>query len=301
MDDFSYLVYIPSLKSKKRFLQLNNRTYKTIAKLIQNNDDNYLAKYLLTIVEDLCVDPINTDELTNLDILCISLAMRSICIGTSMKLVTESNKKNISFKVNLMDVLQQLSDIEYKVITITVDGITILADLPNMLIIKDITDFISTVKINGCKYNIRNVKTSTRRKILDMLPVSVLAKLKSSLEDNLDTQMTVIQKTNNSPKMTIDITSNSVFDFIKLIYTMSLDSFYTSYYILSTKLNFNLQYIEELAPIETEIYLNKYKEENEEIKKAADRAKSKGSEMMMPTPAPPADEGDSVIPGGFKF
>ena len=261
MDDFSYLVYIPSLKSKKRFLQLNNRTYKTIAKLIQNNDDNYLAKYLLTIVEDLCVDPINTDELTNLDILCISLAMRSICIGTSMKLVTESNKKNISFKVNLMDVLQQLSDIEYKVITITVDGITILADLPNMLIIKDITDFISTVKINGCKYNIRNVKTSTRRKILDMLPVSVLAKLKSSLEDNLDTQMTVIQKTNNSPKMTIDITSNSVFDFIKLIYTMSLDSFYTSYYILSTKLNFNLQ----------------------------------------PTPAPPADEGDSVIPGGFKF
>jgi hypothetical protein len=308
MDDFSYLVYIPSLKSKKRFLQLNNRTYKTIVKFIQNNDDIQLCIYLKTIIKKLCVDNINVSNLTNLDLLCVLLAIRVICIGSSLELLFDGQqKKPLSLKFDLSNILHRVSNIEYDTSIVKVDSIAVTVDLPRQLIINDTTDFISKIKIDGNTYNVNTYSSKDWEKIRNNLPVSILHKVSNKISNISSSKIIVSQKTENTPHIVIDITSNTVFDFVKLIYNSSLHSFYTHNYILSSKLNLTPQYIEDIIPIEIDIYINKYKEEIEASKKAMESSKGQFSNMEgMISPeandeVESIEDPESVIPGGFKF
>ena len=147
MDNFSYLVYIPSLNTKKRFIQLNNNKHISIVKFIQNKDV-YLAEYLVSMIEDMCIDNINVKNLTGLDLLCILLAIRNICIGTRLELTTDVNNEKSSLTLDLGDILKRVTDIKYKSTIIKIDNIHVTISIPRSLVIESHIDFISKIKIN---------------------------------------------------------------------------------------------------------------------------------------------------------
>ena len=291
MDNFNYSIYIPSLKSKKRFKQLNNRDHKTIAKFIENNDDEYLHVYFLDLINRLCIDSINISELTNQDIICILVAIRNICIGSSIELIHESEKGNVTIKLDITKTLNDISNITFNPEIITVDNIDVKPKLASNLLDIQLHDFIDTISIDSSIYKLQDIKPTLRKNILDLLPAKVYAGIEKQLSN---IQIVNVFNIDNTPKTTISLIDNSGFSFIKLIYTTSLQSMYDVYYLLATKLHFDLEYLDNCVPIEIEIFLNQYKSEQEAIKEAQ-------SQQSGPSITPGASPSQNAVPGGFKF
>ena len=299
MDNFSYLVYIPSLNTKKRFIQLNNNKHISIVKFIQNKDV-YLAEYLVSMIEDMCIDNINVKNLTGLDLLCILLAIRNICIGTRLELTTDVNNEKSSLTLDLGDILKRVTDIKTKSTTIKIDNIHVTIEIPRTLVIESYIDFISKIKINKSVYDMRSLSKSDKHKIADLLPGKVVTSMYSKIGD-LSSPITIVKGISTLPEMVIDVTTSSIFEFIKLIFDSNLSNFYTYYYLLASKMHLDLSYIDNITPIETEIYINKYKEEMEIAQKSIESESKSPAVGNIPAPSPGSESSGSMVPGGFKF
>ena len=295
MDNFNYSIYIPSLKRKSRFKQLNNKDYKTIVKFIENNDDLYLETYFKNLICSLSVDKIDIDRLTNQDIICILLGIRNVCIGSTLELIYEHPENgNVTVRLSVGEILHKITNIDCTLQDIEVDNISVKSELPNKLCNVEIYDFISHVSINKKSYNIKDVATGMKDSIIDLLPVQVVTSLRDQLNQ---IQEVVLFRVDNKPVSVFKLCNKSGFDLLKLVYSASLQGIYNKYYFLASKLNFDLYYIDNSTPIDIDIYLNQYAEEQEAIKSSQES--KKGVDM---TKAPvEASSPETAIPGGFKF
>ena len=304
MDGFSYLVYIPSLKCKKRFLQLDNITYKTIVKFIQNNDDEYLVLYLMKIIKDLCVDHIDTSKLLALDILSILLAIRVVCIGASLDLTIKgSDNKDVNLTVDLNELLNRVANFKYKKTRMKIDDITLTVTIPRQLIIRSDLDCIYSITVNNKTYNMHEFSDDDRDKMFNCLPATIFKQLSSKLRNATNNKkIIVLEGSDRMRDLVINLLSNDVFMYIKMLLNDSLDNIYTLYYVLASKLHFDLNYIDGIMPIESQIFINRYNDEIEQSNKSIEDSKQKENVGgMIPGPSAHEHEDEHAIPGGFKF
>ena len=303
IEKFKFGIYLPTIQEYGHFQELTSSHYLDIIKFIQNNDDDNLVTALQGLVDNLISDKSMIDKLSRIDMFCILLNLRIVCVGSSveLKIRCPKTKKPFNVPVDLYDILDSVTNYDIKYTEkIKVGKKCVITLVPPKSIQTHENDdivlnSISKITLNNIDYDPDEYTAEQKSEILDNLPGNALKKIVSHINRNHE-QYNIHAIKYKSPHdstsehVTYDLQlyNNSFFEFIKTIYNANLEEQYYLRYILSHRLGFNNDYIESRSPAEIDTYIGFYKQELEEQKKQNEKHAGGGQQgPMIPSATPP--------------
>lgn len=300
MSEFKFGIYIPSLQRTVYFGQLTNYMHKNILKFNQNNDMKGMTDYLLYIINQLGGD-IDIKSLNKIDIFCILLTIRIVCIAPTLELHMKCDVTGKEYKntIDLNDVLQMASDLTYTNHNyIDIDSnISIKLTIPHNIytgkgsMVDVIVDCINFIKIKDREYDLTRFELHERRRLIDILPGNTFMRAVEYANESQAKFDDFIILTDRSPHGNssdekihrLGLYDNSMFDFIKLTYSGHLSTHYQLIYTLTAKIGMDPVYIESITPAEANIYVKFKRDEVERENSARKKSASKNTGMSLPS------------------
>lgn len=292
---FQYKTYLPVSEQEVYSSQLTYREYFSLIKTIQNADSVKIDEALTNVMSRCTGDPDLVSTLTGIDRLALLINIRIMSISDHLELVISGQdtgeRKNV--KVDLYDVLDKLTNNEYvyTVKTRIAKGVSAILTVPSSLSLSTdklvIYDTIKSLNIGSQTFDFTEMSRHDRDGLLDELPASATAKLRSGVDKLNKFEVEVIKDVPGEPGgslLTIRLFDDSAFETLKLIYNSSLQDQYTLRYILSKRCNMSCEYLDELPPTDVNTYYALYKKELAEEKKAHEAANSRNSMQLPVTP-----------------
>ena len=298
--EFKFGIYIPSLQKTVYFAQLTNELHKNILKYHQNDDMDGLSDYFLYIISKLNND-IDTTSLNKIDIFCILLTIRIVCIAPTLELQMKCAETGKEYKniIDLNDVLQMASDLTYKsnkYVNIDKDiriKLTIpyafYTDMTSMVDV--IVDCISFIKVKGQEYDLTRLSPRRRRELIDILPGNTFMKAVTYANESQSKFEDFIILADKSPHHQdsaekihrLGLYDNSMFDFIKIVYSGNLSSYYHLIYTLATKAGMDPTYVEGITPAEANMYIKFKRDETERDAQAHKKRSNQSRGPSLPS------------------
>ena len=295
--NFHVPILVPSINKYINFRELLNKQYKVILKYSQNNDDINLERYFNYIIDELN-DDIKHVDINKIDKLCILLMIRAISIGSEIKLQLkcETTEKPYVGSIDLNNILEHICNFnilksrEVKVM----DNITITLGTPNRIynpiddILEMVSDTITDIYISGKRWELSSMNILEKREVINSLPgfaFNEVIQYAERYQKKLADLVIFTDKSPHDPDSTeheyrLRLHDNSMFEFLKTCYADNLRSYYDTIYTLCDSMNFSAEYIENITPIESSIFI-KYKQaelaRKEEAKKSSNSGPSIGS------------------------
>lgn len=306
---FTYPVYVPSVDRHINFRELLNKHYIAILKFLANEDDINLEQYFNKLINNLN-DEIDSSNLSKIDKFCIILSLRITCIGPelSLELTCSKTDQKYSGVIDLYNVLAMISKLglaKSKVVNMTKD-VKVHMNMPSSLYYDDtntqfdaITDVIQCIEINNTKHPVTDLSLTEKNQILDNLPgknFDKLLKYAASTQKNFSDLVVFKDKSPHDEEAEftdykLGLYDNSMFEMLKLCYRSHIASYYGSMFTLCDTMRFTAEYIENITPAESNIYISQKKQEIEQRKQAQNQKQNN------PTVGSPLDHGN--LPGSL--
>ena len=301
---FKFGIYLPTLSDYCHFTELSSSHYLDIIKFIQNGDNDRLAEILDSVVSELTDNIDILPLLTRIDIFCILLNLRIICIGSKieLKLRCPKTKKTFNVPVDLYDILDSVTNynIEYTNTISVAERCHVSLCIPRTLASRADEDIIlsciDTITLYDKAYNTSEYTVNEKEEILDRLPGNILTKIVEHItSSHAKYNVHAIKYRSPHDQMSEPVTydlqlyNNSFFEFIKTIYNANLEEQYYMRYILSHRMGFDLPYVESRTPAELDTYIGFYKQELEDQKK--EQEKNNSGNQVPPGPTLPQQPG----------
>lgn len=296
--NFTFQTYLPTQKRYLRFTQFSGSDHLTLGKYIQNNDIDCVLKEFEKLINNCCVESLDITKLSNIDLFCMLLNLRIMCISQTFdfeSVVTKENEKVKSKqKLDLYDILDKVTNhhVEY-IKDVDVEGkYKISLGIPKGFQVDDINtlivDVIDNIELMGMKYDMSNLTVDEKTQILDELPGDVLTLISTHIKQ-LDEQYKIKVfenvQTGNLSEIHLKLFDNSLFEFIKAMYNCNLQEQYYIRYIMVKRMGFTLRDVEDITPIDTQNYINLFREELEEERKAQEKQNEQSKPgISLPNP-----------------
>lgn len=281
---FKYPVYIPSLEKNILFRELHNNHYVVILKFLANKDNHNMELYLNSLIDQLN-DETTHDQLNKVDKLCVLLTTRIMCVGPELELTMTCGKTQQQYtgKINLNDVLQMVSDLQL-IKSRTFDlknNIKIHAGVPDSLYYSDdmdildiLTDTINGITVRDMYYNMSDMTIHQKNAVIDQvsgLNFSHIVQLANESQQSLRDLIVFEDKNPHDEQADVreyklGLYDNTMFDMITMCYSSNLNNYYMSIYTLCNTMGFSADYIQNITPVESNIYINQKKQEVEQQK-----------------------------------
>jgi hypothetical protein len=245
------------------FNELHNEEYLTILKYNRNKDVENLSSFL----EDLIISKSSQDyNFHRVDKLCILLTMYMVNVSPVVKLVgtCEETEQEYEISVDVAEVLNNLSNIDYKSPIVTYDNITIHLKQPQSLISTPITvkNMIDKISIDNNDYNISEATTNQFNQIIGHLPGRMFKYITDSIDEMNnkynDTNLLKIYSPYVDDPNIIDINVNlfddTIYELIRIIYGEDLNGFYELQFAMMHNYNFPPDYYMKITPTEAKIF-----------------------------------------------
>lgn len=224
-----------------------------------------------------------------------------MCISQTFdyeSIVTKDNEKvKQTQKLDLYDILDKVTNHKASCsASFNVDDrYKISLGLPKGLYIQDIdtliVDVIDGIELLGKVYNMRDLTAVEKTAILDELPGDVLTMITNHIRGlDHDYKIRVFDRvtTGDLSEIELKLFDNSLFEFIKAMFNCNLQEQYYIRYIMVKRLGFSLRDVDEITPIDTQNYINLYREELEEEKKAHEKQQEQQKPgVSLPSPGFP--------------
>ena len=154
-----------------------------------------------------------------------------------------------------------------------------------------VTDTVSEVTINKKTYTLGSMSLQEKNNIVNILPGFTFNKIFDFANKYHESFNDLIIFSDKSPhdenaevnEYRLNLYDNSMFDFLKICYSSSLDQYYRLMYTLCETMKFSPQYIDNITPIESNIYVA-YKVA--EVEKQKQESKKNEGPMIGQIPAP---------------
>tara|TARA_B100001094_G_C18131899_1_gene772756 strand:+ start:683 stop:1597 length:915 start_codon:yes stop_codon:yes gene_type:complete len=299
--DFKFPIYIPSLDRFVNFREILNKYYKAILKYLENKDNINLEIYFNGLIDTLNDDGIVHTDLNKIDRFCILLMLRAVSIGPELKLTLTCQKTQEQYKGaidlnHILNLTSNLNQLKQKRIKIN-KNVSVKINTPQVLhcdsdnILEMVTDTVSEVTINKKKYTLGGMSLHEKNIIVNNLPGFTFNKIFEFANRYHENFNDLIIFTDKSPhdqdaevnEYKLNLYDNSMFDFLKICYSASLDQYYRLMYTLCDTMKFSAEYIDNITPIESNIYVAYKVAEVDKQKKAA---KSSEGPMLGGIPQP---------------
>jgi hypothetical protein len=298
---FSCELYAPSIQQSLRFNELAIKYLKNIIKYIQNKDDHGLCDYFTELLDHLYVDENNS--LDRLDKFCILLGLRIICIGPSfeMQFTCKKTSQPFKYKLDLVSILQKIINLDLysnNIITID-DNITVELGFPTKFTYPDhdeiVFECLSTVNIKDNSFDIKLLTKNERENILAVLPSTISNDIIEYVNEKQKILNDIVFMDVKSPfnpedkavKIQFNAINNTFMEILKGIYGINIDELYNLIYILTSKLKFSAEYIENnMTYAEAIVYITKYTTELKEQEEAHKKRQTSNHSAAAGTPVP---------------
>ena len=284
--NFTYRVYVPSLRRYHRYMVFDNKTHLTAAKYIQNNDNEQVLKLYRDIIVDLCDDGIDYDTLTCVDKFVILLNVRIMSVSdqfrfeTTVGTETEKVKKDVS--IDLYDILDEVTNhpLNDDQTLTSPDGYKLTLTKPKEFHTRDVDELmlnvLKAITIDDKTHNLQDLTNKQKQNVLDNLPGDALHNVINYIK-SVDTKYRVkVFKTEWSipedlERLELKMFDNSFYELIKMLYNCNLEEQYYIRYAMTKHLNFTLDQIEGMTPIDSKTYIKLYQKELDDQRKAREK------------------------------
>lgn len=275
MKSFYLNCWVPSQKTYVKLAELKMNQFDILSKYIANNDDENTAMCLENLIESNLQDKSIFNELTRFDKWFMLTFLRASSISPSLYFNTKDvNNNDCNLEFNLFNILTELSEPEFDAIDpIIQNNVTIVAAPSRRLHVNDIVlDNLFSITTNNETFYLELLSDKEKR----ILFSSIEGKLKTDLLqliDNYDkkyTDMLLIKSNSllqNFASVKLRLFDNTLYNFIVMIYKPFAKNIYKKKYTLLTKLGLSLSDINDLTPIECDVYTGMLAAELKESKK----------------------------------
>ena len=269
---FQYSVYLPSISDYVRMDELHNRDHLNILKYSRNNDYQGLSEYL----EDLIISKIHNppSRIHRIDKFCILLTMIMICIDPMITLQAkcETTEQDYELVIDVGDILNIISNVDYKDITVKMDNINISFSNSDEIYVSgtdEITQYINSVTIHNQLYDLSETTVEEFSLILDKLPGKSFAMIRDAIYtlksrfDDIELLRFQSPYDEETPPvvLNIDLITNELFELIKTLFGQDLNGYYEMQFAMMSNYHFPPQYFDQCTPIESKIFYSYMKKD----------------------------------------
>jgi len=259
--DFYLNCWVPSLSGFYKVRELKNCQLLALSKYILNEDHPGTSDCFEKIINENVVD--NDLQLTRFDKWFVLCFLRAANISHIINLQT-TNKENIpcNIELSLFDILSRLSEsISIPVLNINLEKFNFELTPANYLYSKD-NILNATSKIIFNKTNTINLKEAELiyRKFTN---INLYISQKVLAYDSGSSHF-IINNTNpslNLKSLPVRLFDNSLYFFVRSIYHPYCKDLYQKFFYLMKYNGFSFNEVSNLTPIESEIFLNLYKQD----------------------------------------
>lgn len=281
---FTYPVYVPSVDKHINFRELLNKHYIAVLKFIANEDDINLEQYFNKLIDHLN-DDVHASNLNKIDKFCVLLSLRITCIGPelSLELTCSKTEQKYSGTIDLYAVLSMVSQLavtKSKVVDMG-NGIKMHLTMPVSLYyggikssIDAITDVIQCVQVRDIKHDMSGLSLVEKNSIIDHLPgknFDRLLKFVSTTQKKFSDLVVFKDKSPHDDEAEfrdykLGLYDNSMYEMLKLCYNSHIAGYYNNMYTLCDTMGFTADYVQNITPAESNIFINQKKQEVEKQK-----------------------------------
>lgn len=278
---YSIIVKIPSLKEDWGFKSITTYQQKEICKTFLLNNNNILLKTLDKVIQQ-CIDPQHCyQKLTITDKIVILLKLRWESIGDSIEILVEKEDKKYNTQYSLIEIAEKFYNVCTNIRPLYIDetSFKIVCDIPNIDLetsfIEAISNedatynsimhfFIKSITING---DTLSLAREDIQQILENIPATLHQKILLYVKDII-TSINGI-KIYSYFNEEIYFNYNFIYvDFLKFFLKEDLYGIYQDIYLLSKTANFSSDYIENISPLERQLYLSFITQERQQLSKS---------------------------------
>jgi hypothetical protein len=281
---FTYSVKLPGFNKLVWAKEINSKDYRDLVKSLYNNDSSSFIQHSNYVVEQI-VPGILQEGLNVVDKLILLVNARAVSVNPDLKVnaVCKETEKEFQYTIKLDTVFDKLSEIQYSNTT-TYGNIEVahsivkakdekyfLTDNAEVLYIYQLASSVDQITIKDKILKFNQIEFEERCKLIENLPAEINNKIIKKL---YDTELTLTQnkllfiESPYSKIPAVDIPLSTDIGILlhvnKLLFTDDLNNFYKLVYNLISKLNFQGDYLDKLAPAELYLYWSLYLQENQQ-------------------------------------
>lgn len=279
---FKIAYTLPISKRKIYYTELTNADYFSIIKHIAANDDASIEIMFDELIEQ--ITSVSGHKLFAADKFCLLLDLRSIVLGDYIEFKSNTNaiaRLKISDIINVIWPVLSENNFEK---SITSDIFSIRIATPRRFITTDLDSLIvnSICSINDgeSEYDFSEFSTKEQEIVLKSLPADIFSKIIEHVKECQrvihDTHIIKSNKTLEIDEIPFKLFDNTMFEFLKAIFSGDLMNFYELQYSLLTKLGISYDHFMKMTPNESKIFINLHSKEIKKQEESKNRNNTPG-------------------------
>ena len=286
-------IFLPILKQNVKIKSIKNVLYFEILKFLKTNNNNVILDCFEQLLKEIVVDNNIINNITNYEKFLILLEARIISLGDKIMTSTDTFDGNISIVLSYTKsfLLEKMKN--YEIIRYCGDNeCRIKLNLPKQFLLKDIDDIykyvIDEVIIKDDIYVLNKLSSEE----VDMVITNLPAKFSTDILDyikyisNISEEVSIISENEKTgmKRVAFGLIDNTLFYFIKNIFSEDLNNYYELMYSMIKKLNLDYNNFMQITPNECKMLINFY---NADMKREEDAQKGISMPKMPSMPSIP--------------
>lgn len=277
---------LPVSKQRVHYAEFNNSHHFNVIKYMSTNDDQVVENMFDEIVHDLTGE--DAAKMFAVDKFCLLLDIRSVALGDKIEFKTNTQVKAAFNLSSIMNNIRQVLSPVVLCHDVCVGDVVLTTAIPRRMQTSNVDDLVHnsiyTIRDHHDVYYFDDMSDAEQHALLSSLPADVLNEMITNINKNqLAVKDTYLIRENNNigiDAFPFGLYDNSLFAFLKSIYSEDLMGFYELQYSLITKLHISYDHFMQMTPNECRVFINIH---NKEMKKQEDAQKSNDPKSRFPT------------------
>jgi hypothetical protein len=285
--EFYSKLYLPTLDKIINVKSIKNFQFFNLIKTIHNDNNLCVEECLNNLLDYLIDEKSILKDINILEKFLILLESRIHSIGDSLTTASQTVDATVNIPLYTMrdKIIQNIQNFKFKR-NFSLKTLKVNINLPKKLLLNDIDDIyrhiIDEIIIDEMSYKVSDLSNEELDLILQNLPAEISSDILNYIQDLTDLSRKLNLFEGNEKlgiqKISMGLLDNTLFYFLKNIFSEELGSFYELMYSMIKKLNFDYNSFMNVTPNECKIFINYY---NSDIKRE-DEA-NRGSVASMPS------------------
>jgi len=279
-----WTVTAPVISHEKnyRFHPITNRHHEIIIKYCMGKDDGGLVMYLKDMLKQLVVDDVDIESIPALDQLFLLIRLRSLCIGTRLDVILESENKS-KHRISLIDIQKSINEyyIQPTTISDSTGTVQIHIHYTSSWTSHDLIDYIQEVTIDDTPVKFKQLSSEQQKELVEHLDTNHTREVEDFITklENSITKMVFVQIPGEEDNITM--ASDQFTHILRIVYSDTLNNFVELMYVFVKILNFTLSDVMNLTPSDTQMYYQMFVKETAEREKAQKQSQAQNSSRSV--------------------
>ncbi len=291
--EFYNEISLPYSKKSVKIKSIKNLLFFEILKFLKTENNKVILECFDLLLNEILIDNSILSEINNYEKFLILLEARIISLGDKITTTTDEIEGSISIilsytKDNIVNKMKNYNIIQY----VEDDNYKIKLNLPRKLLLEDIDDIyknvIDEITIGDEKFDIKKLSNEELDNFIENIPAKFSTDILNYIKyiSGISEDIAIISenKNNGMKRIGLGLLDNTLFYFIKNIFSEDLKSYYELMYSMIKKLNLDYNNFMNITPEECRYLINFY---NADMKREEEANKSYKMPSMPSMPSIP--------------